>query len=562
MMKLLRLVCGIVALVALVAGLNLLALKQNLFLASVLVPFGVSLAAGIVWLGLALAAKTRDSFRQGQTLYGISTTLSTLVFLGICIVLYAFAQHGDPSWDLTKEGRRKLSDQTVQVLESLSKDVDIICFFLQIDDELVRIAAEKTERFLDQCAQHTSHLKIEYLDPQIERARLEGLNITHASTQGTIVIRCGNRQKVITLQGGSPRLEERDFTNSLINVIRDATPKVYFLTGHGERSVIDPDKDKGGTLFKSLLEGEAYQVDRCAIMISKPEVPADCDVLVIDGLGVAGPQSDLHPEEIRAIQAFMDRGGRLLILLDPWQKVIAGQNQVEQLLPWLEQRYGVIVGNDMAISPTSKWTVEFTADTSLFDDGKQSQPAFMGSFSAEHGITARFDQKILFSAARTVRLADTMPPKTAGTELLRTTPDFYAETDLATLAGQGKASRGPGETNGPLSMAVAVTAKTSALIGDTGQTRDARLVVVGDSDFASNGQIASIPGNFNFILNTMAWLTENEDLIAIRPTGKQAPPVILSDYDQRAIVWIAVLGTVQAVAVAGMIAFVLRRKYQ
>lgn len=109
---------------------------------------------------------------------------------------------------------------------------------------------------------------------------------------------------------------------------------------------------------------------------------------------------------------------------------------------------------------------------------------------------------------------------------------------------------------------MAVTAKTDTLIGDSGQTRDARVVVVGDSDFASNGQVAAIPGNLNFLLNVMAWLTENEELIAIRPSGKQDPPVILSDSDQRAIVWVAVLGAVQTVIAAGFVVHLLRRKHQ
>ena len=111
-------------------------------------------------------------------------------------------------------------------------------------------------------------------------------------------------------------------------------------------------------------------------------------------------------------------------------------------------------------------------------------------------------------------------------------------------------------------MAVAVTAKTDFQIGASGQTRDARIVVVGDSDFASNGQVAAIPGNLNFILNIMAWLTENEELIAIRPTGKDDLPVMLSDFDQRLIAWVAVLGTVQTVIVAGFVVHLLRRKYQ
>ncbi len=560
-MKKLRTATGFLALACLAIGLNLLAFKQSPFSLTVLISLAVSLVSGAAWLVLLLTGVTRYSSREGKALYGLNTVFSSLLFVGICVVIYAFAQHGKHSWDLTQEGRRKLAEQTIQVLQGINTDVNIVCFFLQIDDELVRIASDKTERFLEQCQQHTSHLKVEFLDPQVERARLEGLNITHASTQGTIVVRCGNRQKVITLQGASPRLEERDFTNALINVIRDAQPKICFLTGHGERNIDDKDEQRGGTLFRQLLESESYAVQRIPITITDPQVPADCSVLVINGLGLGGPQSDLHPAEIKAIQAYLDRGGRLLILLDPWRRTLTDASQSEQLIPWLQQRYGITVGNDMLISPNSKWAVEFTGDRSPFDD--QGQDAvFRGCLNANHRNTQATDQKIVFSAARSVSRAKSLPAQVAGDELLRTTPDFFGETDLALLSSQGKASKAADEKEGPLSAAVAVTAKTDVQVDASGQTRDARIVVIGDSDFAANGQVAAIPGNLNFILNVMAWLTENEELIAIRASAKGDAPVILSDFDQRLVVWISVLAVVQAVLIAGFAVHFARRKYQ
>ena len=566
-MRLLHTLSGLLAIAGLAAGLNVLVLKQTVFELSVVAPLALGAVAGAVWLVLALSSVTADATREGKALYGLNTIVTTILFVGICVVVYAFVLHWNKSWDLTQEGRRELADQTVQVLETLNKDVNVVGFFMQIDDELVRIAFDKTKRFLEQCQSHTQKLHVEFLDPQVDRPQLEAMNITHASTQGTIVIRCGQNQKVITLSGGSPRLEEREFTNALVNVMRDAQPKVCFLTGHGERSIDDQDPRLGGSVLKQLLYGEAYRAERIAIAITHAEVPPDCDVLVINGLGLKGPQADLHPEEIRAIQAFLDQGGRLLVLLDPWQRLAGAYKQVEQLCPWLEGRYGIMVGSNMVVSPTSKWQVEVSSDTSLFDDplpdGSGGVPtSFVGGLNGAHAITRNFDQRMLMSAARTVRLGKGLPDRVVGAELLRTTPDFFAETDLATLGASGKAVQNDGEEGGPLPMAVAVTAKTNFQVGDSGQTRDARIVVVGDSDFVSNGQLTVIPGNLNFILNALAWLTESEELIAIRSTGKEDPPIILSDFDERVLVYISVLGTVQAVVAAGLIVFLWRRKYQ
>ena len=117
------------------------------------------------------------------------------------------------------------------------------------------------------------------------------------------MLRAGERQRVIKLSGGSPRLEERDFTNALINVLRKSEPKIYFMTGHQERDIMDEDPQKGGSILGNLLRGEAYQAERLAIKISAPEIPADADIVVINN-----PVMDFHPAEMEALESFMNKG--------------------------------------------------------------------------------------------------------------------------------------------------------------------------------------------------------------------------------------------------------------
>ena len=554
-------IVGVASLALLVFGFNAMVLRRDTFGVMVLGPLLTGMALGLVWVVLVLIGMTRHSAREGKSLYGLNVVVTSILFLGICIVIYAFAAHGNRSWDLTEEGRRSLSEQTVQVLRNLNKEVNVIAFFLQTDDEFVRTGRDKTARFLEQCMQHTGLLSVEFLDPQVDRIRFEGLKLTHASAQGTVVVQCGVRQKVVMLSGATPRLEERDFTNALINVIRESQPKVCFLTGHGERNIHDQDQRDGGSVLKGLLELEGYSTEGISMQLSAPEIPADCDVLVINGLGLQGPRSDLHPAELQAIEAYMKRGGRMLVMLDPWRKIVVG-NQTEQILAWLRMRYGVDVQDGILFSPNSKnkVVVDLTSNTDPFPDAPDSE--FRGCFNVNHKITQNFSERALMQIVRTIDLVDPMPADVYGSLLLRTTPDFYNELDLNTLLSKGQASRSASEQAGALPVADAVTAKTDFLVDDAGQTRDARLVVFGDSDFASNSQLTTIPGNLNLMLNTMAWLTESDELIAIRPTTKDDPPVILADSDRRMIVYVAFLGTVQAVVLAGLVTHFLRRKHQ
>ena len=91
--------------------------------------------------------------------------------------------------------------------------------------------------------------------------------------------------------------------------------------------------------------------------------------------------------------------------------------------------------------------------------------------------------------------------------------------------------------------------------------RDARVVVLGDADISTNEAVNHV-SNQDLLLNSIAWLTENEELIAIRPTAGADQPLILSRDQQRMIAWIASLGAVQAIALSGVIVFLFRRRYR
>jgi hypothetical protein len=553
-----RKIFGLIALLAIALAGNILAWTQNIFALSVLVPTGVAVVAGLLWLVRVFVEGRGGASLEGRAMGGINAVVSSTVFLGICIVLYAFAQSLDLSWDLTEEGRRELSPLTIQVLQTMTTEVNVKALFLSIDDELVNIAREKTIRFLDECQKYTDLVKVEVLDPQIDRMRLAEMNITHASMQGTVIIRAGTRQRVITLSGGSPRLEERDFTNAIINVLRNSEPKVYFLTGHEERQIDDETPNKGTSALANLLRGESYQTAKLSIAIQDPVVPADCDVLVIHD-----PRKDLHPQEIRGIQDYMERGGRLFILFEPWASVSAGSSNREYLRPWLAERYGVLVGSDVVVTgaPEAPWMIALDAQNEPFIDEESGFMEYNGSYLIAHPITAKFDQKMLLQTARSVTPSEALRKGIKVSTLLRTEPRTWGETDTLALFQAGESSYESDELQGPVSIATAVTTKMSTA-GD-GEEKEGRMVVLGDAELAVNSYLNdSVGGQLTFVLSTFAWLTESEDMIAIRPSGTQEPPLLLSPFHERAITWLSTLLTLQAVAASGLLLYLVRRKNQ
>jgi hypothetical protein len=142
-----------------------------------------------------------------------------------------------------------------------------------------------------------------------------------------------------------------------------------------------------------------------------------------------------------------------------------------------------------------------------------------------HAITQGFELLTAY------RLARSVAPITGGTSgkfpqaVVETSANSWGETDIKTLSTTGEVKREieKGDKAGPVSLAAAVSSPATdapapaagAKPEDTSKP-ETRLAVFGDSDFASNGWLA-FQGNRDLFLNTVNWLSKQENLISIRP---------------------------------------------
>jgi len=156
-----------------------------------------------------------------------------------------------------------------------------------------------------------------------------------------------------------------------------------------------------------------------------------------------------------------------------------------------------------------------------------------------------------------------------------TSTESWAETDLKALQ-EGRTGFDPdSDRRGPISIAAVATItpeKKGTTAGSTESSEPpepeknaaahaARLVVFGDSEFANNN-LFSAQGNGNLFLNTVSWLAEEEDLIAIRPRkGGGSGPVMLTAAQAPVIFWLPVVLLPLGVLGSGAVVF-LRRKWQ
>jgi ABC-type uncharacterized transport system involved in gliding motility auxiliary subunit len=137
--------------------------------------------------------------------------------------------------------------------------------------------------------------------------------------------------------------------------------------------------------------------------------------------------------------------------------------------------------------------------------------------------------------------------------------------DIRTLTTTGKVTRDidKGDKPGPISLAAAVSAPATdaktppAAEGNKadGENDDkkpeTRVVVFGDSDFASNGALG-VQGNRDLFLNAINWLAQQENLIAIRPKDTQDRRITLTADQERRLFFLTVLIVPGLILLAGV----------
>jgi ABC-type uncharacterized transport system involved in gliding motility auxiliary subunit len=118
-----------------------------------------------------------------------------------------------------------------------------------------------------------------------------------------------------------------------------------------------------------------------------------------------------------------------------------------------------------------------------------------------------------------------------------------------------------GDKAGPVSLAAAVSAPaesgtpaptpTAGAKPEDTPKPETRIVVFGDSDFVAN-QWLGIPGNRDLFLNSVNWLAQQENMIAIRPRDPEDRRLTLTRDQQSRIFWLTVLIIPGLILLAGV----------
>jgi ABC-type uncharacterized transport system involved in gliding motility auxiliary subunit len=455
----------------------------------------------LVFIGIGLVATVfalikldlRAILKDRRTLYGGNMIIVILLLIAIVgMANFFLARH---TWrvDSTEGGTFSLSDQTVKVLRGLNQDVNVIAFFKDVNKGGI-------EDRLKEYAHYSKFFKWEIVDPDEKPALAK---IHKVKSYGSLVVITATRQEQIA--DGS----EQNLTNAIIKVTRGEVKKVAFVTGHGEASINSQDRD-GYQRAKNAIEEQNYAVEELRLA-ELDSISDDVSVLV-----VAGPKNAFFEHELELITGYLNQGGSALFLLDG--------------------RYGISLHDYML-----QWQVDVGENLVIDASGfgrlfGQSPDVPLVSSYGDHPIVKEMGSVMtFFPVARSVTPLEAQDDSKISTVPLTSTgKQSFAVANVEEVYGTGKVTFNEAtDLKGPVTLACATTKNL-----DNGRT--ARIVTVGDSDFASNAYFAN-QANGDLFMNMISWLLADEDLISIRPKEPGLRLVNLTPAQLKTVFWLTVI---------------------
>lgn len=509
---------------SLLASFRILSLILGLvsFFIAVLVQLFLQLAVsaiGLIILGSVLLLisllgsqeRIRDFLIDKRSRYGLNSAIMIVMYIGIMLLANYLGAIGHLRLDLTASGRFTLSPQTVRVIKNLRSPVEAIAFFPDVSQ--YRAERREAQYLMEEYRFFNRMFSFRFIDPETEPAMARRYRIR---SDGTIVFVSGERQKSVM------RISELEFTGAILEVIGVRAKKIYFLSGHGERDVTDTDGD-GYSVVRMGLARDLYTVETLNLT-REGGVPDDCAVLVIAGARKSFPAADT-----RAIGEYLRGYGKMLLLVDPnppteirqiladWGLTISGGRIIDRVAYAVPDQAtpAIYRGNYPPMIITRALDTTYFPDATSVDLSSElirvvaARRKGEGTEPAWPLATVQYSNLVILPALLTSR-------------------ESFLET--------GRDS-GVSKERKPLVLGAMLVA-SAPLTGESprisSEDKLTRLVIIGDSDFASNAHIHN-GGNGDLFLNSINWLAEEEHLINIRPRQQSFRRLLVNENASRFI---------------------------
>ncbi|MEL7505974.1 MAG: Gldg family protein [Cyanobacteria bacterium J06554_1] len=526
-------------------------------------------------LGLVLALVSlvlggfgyRSFWQNRSTQAGTNAVLATLSMLLILGMVNFISVQYAPRIDLTEAGLFTLAPESRSVVTNLDQPVNVVVFDSAFNPN--------DEQLLDSYRTFNDNLTYEHINPFQDPAAAREFNV---SGEGREVHLAVGDDKIFVQTLGVQGLTEQDLTNKLAQIGRDRNAVVYFIQGH-EEFVIDGSAS-GYSQAAAALESDGFTVEPLNLA-QTAVVPDDADAIVIAGPKQAffPPEVDALETYLNgggSVLLMVDPQTEpgLDTLLDDWgvtldERLIVDASNTGQIVGLgpaapLVTTYGshpitadfdngrsfyplarpvqlapidgvnatpLLLSNPQSYAEPLSETGELNVDTQQSPEG----PFNIGVVLTKETEALPEETPEDRSEEPTSEEAENLPGETTSEETVEAAQDNTSETETDSSEIEAPDTEDSSD-NIPVeapaaSESVAEPSETdnialeeqsqadSEAAGDepSDESRDARLVVIGNATFATDG-LFDQQLNGDVFLNSVTWLSDLENTtLSIRP---------------------------------------------
>lgn len=427
----------------------------------------------VLGLTLSIAGLVRERrnfiqfFTMRTTKHGLNMGAILIFALLGLICVNVLAVRYEKRFDWTSDKLNTLSDQSIKVAKGLKSETQLVLLYRtdMENGENVQKAVRDLAKLYSNESKQISFRAFNALQNPEEAQKYE-------FTAGAFALFAVQGAKKLKIDQST----EEGVTAALLKLSRETRKVIYMTMGHGERDLEAQDPD-GISFLKSQLE-VTYEVRALTLYQSGNQVPADAAAVA-----VIRPNQQFLETELQALRDYAKRGGRVFLALDPGLK---------HNLALLTKTFGIEFSNDYLLDQRAQ-LINMGAATVLGSTFPEKSPITNAFGEGQFGV---------FFIASSLKRAPDASSSMQVSSLVATDKGTMSTSEL------GKVIYKP---NGPHTLAMTST----GLLGE----KEFSVVVFGDSDFLTNRLIQNNLNN-DLAMNSFAWLSDDRDLISIRP--KQA----------------------------------------
>jgi hypothetical protein len=487
-------------------------------------------------------APSKASFSPGrrwQIAFGVAVR-TALVLAVVVMVNYLGAKFYGRFY-LSSQTQVKLSPRTLSVVHSVTNHVAVTVYYDKTDDWYPTIIA-----LLNEYRAANPDISVRTVDYTRDAGEAQKVKdqykLSSAKDKDLVIFDCGGHVKMVNGDALSqvkleqvPNPTEREFrkkpvafngemnfTAMLLAVENPQPFKAYFLQGHGEPP-LDGSDDGDYQKFGAVL-AENYIATAPLQLLGDSAVPDDCNLLII-----AGPRTQFSDAELQKIDQYLAQGGRLFMLFNFFS--VKHPTGLEPIL--------------------SRWGVNVIADT--VQDLKNTT-----STDGRDVIVFNFSQHPVVNPLTQLAL-QLILPRPVGRVALQNPPADAPQVDE--LAFSGPASTLLGQpADAPRAYPLMVAVEQKPVPGVASARGPARMIVVGDSFFLGNRQIAS-GANRDFAGYAANWLLERAVLLnGIGPRPVTEFRLMMTQTQRQEIGWLLLGALPGGILIFGGFIWLARRK--